>query len=266
MVLEVLLGALAHGADPRPITWDEATRNLVVFFVTIFIALSLSYPVLAPLFPKRSADGEQPAEAAEANSGLVGWLAVGLLLVLSMGWWLTRTSFVELNAEATPVAHDRHTQERGGQVAMWGDFHAEVARIESGEVRVYLTDEYNRPIAARYFDAEISPASEALGASLPTVSAGEATAGATATPVPSQEAAAADGWTPQDSGEESPSPVMEPHPTTPALDDSYRFARMDRADKSYRVKVSTPGWSVGLKFTFDDSNGRRSLPIWCGTR
>ena len=141
-----------------------------------------------------------------------------------------------------------HTQERGGQVAMWGDFHAEVARIESGEVRVYLTDSYNRPIAARFFDAQVTPYDPVPQPDRPA----EATAVATATPLN------------EDTSRPSPA-ESKPRPTLPALNDSYRFARMERDDKAYRVKVSTPGWSVTLKFQFDGENGRRSLPIWCGT-
>lgn len=217
----------AHGADPRPIRIDEASANLVKFFVTILIALVMTYPVLAPLFPKKARDAEAPAEASEANSGVVGWVALGLLLVLSMAWWLTRTSIVELNAQETPIADHAHVQERGGQVAMWGDFHAEVARIESGEVRVYLTDSYNRPISARFFEAEVAPVKAGTGA--------------------------------------NSEPTAEPKPTISALDDSYRFALLGQEARAYRVKVSTPGWSVKLKFEFDNERGRRSLPLWCGT-
>jgi hypothetical protein len=248
-MLESLCLLLAHGADPRPIRWDEATANLVKFFVTILLALLLSYPVLAPLFPRRSETQESTLEKAEPNSGLVGWLALGLLLILSMAWWLTRTSIVELTTSEVPAPEHAHTQERGGQVAMWGDFHAEVARIESGEVRVYLTDSYNRPIAARFFQAEVTP--------IPADSTGvtDPVARATATPNVAEPRAAG----PAVAG------ARQAKVTVPALDDSYRFARLDRSDKAYRVKITTPGWSVTLKFEFDETSRRRSLPIWCGT-
>jgi hypothetical protein len=253
-LLDSLLYLLAHGADPRPIRPDEAAANMVKFFVTITVALLMSYPVLAPLFPKRAGGQQQPSEASDANTGLIGWLALGLCLVLSMAWWLTRTSIVELTTKETPKPDHAHTQERGGQVAMWGDFHAEVARIESGEVRVYLTDSYNRPIAARFFDAEI--VARPLDDPTETSPAADGSAGpavvAQATPA---TAAATAGVAVDD----------PPHPTIAALDDSYRFARMDRDDKAYRVRINTPGWSVTLKFAFDGDDGRRSLPIWCGT-
>lgn len=235
------LWLLAHGADPRPIAPDEATANLVKFFVTMLLALVMSYPVLAPLFPK-NADSE-PSQAAEAHSGLLGWLALGLLLVLSMAWWLTRTTVVELMTDEGPKEEHAHTQERGGQVAMWGDFHAEVARIESGEVRVYLTDSYNRPIAARFFEAQIEPLPESQS----TVPAEQGLASLTQPNLPP---------TPPSTGSIA---------TVPALNDTYRFARLDRQWRNYRVRVSTPGWNVTLKFAFSEDQGRRSLPIWCGT-
>ncbi len=262
--MDSLFLLLAHGADPRPISWDEATANLVKFFVTILLAVLMSYPVLAPLFTgegeETEGEGEEqkPASPTENNSGLLGWVGLGLLLMLSMAWWLTRTSIVELTAAVDPTPEHAHTQEKGGQVAMWGDFHAEVSRIESGEVRVYLTDSYNRPIAARFFDAEITPfAPDSEAAPAPTEGSAEASATPVAVATPNQ---------PPSQPEEAPTAsAVVPHSTMPALNDSYRFARLGQERKAYRVKVKTPGWSVTLKFVFDGENGRRSLPIWCGT-
>ena len=231
MVLEVLHIAqfLAHGADPRPITGDEATANLVKFFVTISLTIFMAYPILAPLFRQSDKDEPQissPASTGEGSKGLIGWIGLVLLLILSMGWWLTRSSMVALTAEPTVSEDHRHTQVKGGQIAMWGDFHAEVARIESGEVRIYLSDSYGRPIAARFFDAQVS-----------------------ASPA----------------NDEPTTPEKEFHETTPSLDDKFRFALMSKEETGVRVRVETPGWTVTLKFRFDEENGRRSLPIWCGT-
>lgn len=263
-MIDGLLTLLAHGADPRPIRLDEASANMVKFFVTILLALMMSYPILAPLFPKKGDGEEPPSEPSESNSGLVGWVAVGLLLVLSMAWWLTRTSIVELTTAETPKPEHAHVQERGGQVAMWGDFHAEVARIESGEVRVFLTDSYNRPIAARFFNAEITPVPADVEAALEgsrSVPESKPSAMATATP---GDGPTPTGWSPQTS-DKFKDFDGEPRPTIPALDDSYRFALAGQESRIYSVKVFTPGWSVKLKFKFDGEKGRRSLPIWCGT-
>jgi hypothetical protein len=267
----------------------------VVFFVTVMLAVAMSYPVMAPLFQSKGQEGG-PSESRDSNSGLIGWLAIALLLILSMGWWLARSSIAQLAAGETVRPDHRHIQERGGQIAMWADFHAEVARVESGEVRIYLTDSYNRPIAARYFDARILPfdaklegtakgsspaskqaAQEGLKPSEgPTPGAGP---GPSEEPTPEgvlkpsdeprpagQATPAAGSWRVGKSKARFSGPQGDAHPTIPALDDSYRFARMDRKDHAYRIKVLTPGWSVTLKFTFDGKNGRRSLPIWCGTR
>ena len=269
-MFDSFLTLLAHGADPRPIRWDEATANLVKFFVTILLALVMSYPVLAPLFPKKGeAEREEPAEASEDSSGLVGWVAIGLTLVLSMAWWLTRTSIVELTTAETPMPNHAHAQERGGQIAMWGDFHAEVARIQSGEVRVYLTDSYNRPIAARFFEAEITPVSDKMDAALqgsrsvvPSQPDGVAVPVAASTPA-ADSPIKVTGWTPKNSA--GSKFAGETKAAIPGLADDYRFALMGEEWKAYRVKVKTPGWSVNLKFAFDGPSGRRSLPIWCGT-
>lgn len=266
--LDSLLILLAHGADPRPIRWDEATANLVKFFVTILIALVMSYPVLAPLFPKKGEEPDGPSEPSEGNSGLVGWVALGLMLVLSMAWWLTRTSIVELTTAETPMPDHAHAQERGGQIAMWADFHAEVARVQSGEVRVYLTDSYNRPIAARYFEAEITPfrsdraPRQGDSPSSDPAASPEATSLATATPAaPRSESPDSNNPAPAEKLGESGATKS----TVAGLSDDYRFALLGEEWKAYRVRVKTPGWSVNLKFAFDGANGRRSLPIWCGT-
>jgi plastocyanin len=49
-------------------------------------------------------------------------------------------------AEAVTVEHD-HTPLHGGIVAMSGDLHLEVLSLRSGEVRVWVTDAYRRPVA-----------------------------------------------------------------------------------------------------------------------
>lgn len=146
---------LAHGADPTPLDWDEALANLVKFGVTFLLIGFMSYPILEPLFRDQDEEGgdiEGPTkEPSRVKSETVGWVLVAGALVLGLGWWLARTSLVEVMTEEPTVKEDHaHTQEVGGQVAMWADFHAEVVRVESGEVRIYLRDSYNRDIAARF--------------------------------------------------------------------------------------------------------------------
>ena len=156
---------LAHGADPTPLDWDEALANLVKFGVTFLLIGFMSYPILEPLLRDQNEEtgdlesgGKEPSKA---RSETVGWFLVAGALVLGLGWWLTRTSLVEVMTEEPVVKEEHaHTQEVGGQVAMWADFHAEVVRIESGEVRIYLRDSYNRDIAARFFESEVSPFTE----------------------------------------------------------------------------------------------------------
>lgn len=256
MVSSVLLSLalLAHGADPRPISADEATANLVKFFVTIALALIMIVPVLAPLF-RSDSEGPESATSPGAdpkNLSLVGWVGLGLMVILSMAWWLTRTSFVELTTPEADMPEHVHTQERGGQIAMWADFHAEVSRIESGEVRIHLTDSYSRPIAARFFQAEIEPLASEVGT--------DATPDPSASATPQPRASATP--TSSSGGASSLGPAAKE--ALASLNDTYRFVQMPRETKKYRIKVSTPGWSVTLKFEFDEGKGRRSLPIWCG--
>lgn len=141
-----------HGADPTPLDWDEALANIVKLAVTFLIVGVMAYPVVSPLLPKSDA----PKDAEAPRNDLLGWFGLALFLFFAMGWWLTRTSFVEVMTEEPSRQEHAHTQIEGGQVAMWGDFHAEVVRVETGEVRVYLSDAYNRPIAARYFEASVA--------------------------------------------------------------------------------------------------------------
>lgn len=290
MVSSVLLSwaLLAHGADPRPITADEAGANLIKFFVTIVLALVMVVPVLLPLFKSEGTEAEADSSelAAEKNFSLIGWVGVGLMLVLSMAWWLTRTSLVELNTKEAPIEDHTHTQEQGGQIAMWSDFHAEVSRIESGEVRIHLTDSFNRPIAARFFEAEFAPMVSDDDASTSEDDADSPTAG-DATASTSEDDA--DSLTPADAtdivdpsraipGTKAPRGALA-SPTggadaksplgpgakmaLPSLNDSYRFAHLDRKVTAYRVRVTTPGWFVTLKFEFTEGKGKHSLPIWC---
>lgn len=241
---------LAHGADPTPLAWDEALANIVKFGVTFVLIAFMSYPILGPLLQPSSAEEVEPEEKTEVseptqqvgNREVVGWIAVALLVVLAMFWWLARASLVEVMTEEPAIKEDHaHAQNEGGQVAMWADFHAEVVRVESGEVRIFLRDSYNRDIAARFFQAEVQGIASSPDSS----------------PSPQPRATATPKATPS-LGTESDYVEMEA-----ALNDSYRFARMPLEFDSYRVKVHTPGWSSTLKFIFDGSHGKRSLPIWC---
>lgn len=204
---------LAHGADPTPLPWDELLANIIKFTVTIGMVIAFAGQILAPLF--KDADEKRKQQ-------LVGWVAMAALLVLGMGWWLTRQTLTEAVAEDPRNAkHAEHANRSGGQVVMWGDYHAEVSRLVSGEFRLHLTDAYARPIGNQHFKAEIATKS----------------------------------------GEE----VDEYEKMIRSLDGDYYFARYPKEVKEVQVKVVVPGWWVKLDFSFDEQNGRRSLPLWCGT-
>lgn len=212
----------AHGADPTPISGDEALANLVKLAVCFLFIAVMSYPALSPLLrPSKQTNTEEPT----AHRDVVSWLGVALLIMLTVGWWTVRSSVVEMITEPAVLEDHTHTQVEGGQVTMWGDFHAEVVRVESGEVRIYLRDSFDRPIAARFYDVEIEPLLS------------------------------------DDGNQTDETPVTVE--TVSALNDRFRFARLDKSYENYRIKVSTPGWTTSLRFNFDGSRGRHSLPIWC---
>ena len=227
------IGLFAHGADPTPLAWDTALANLIKFFVSFLFVGVVMHPILQPIFSSDSSPDDSEATLSQADSessnshsnDAIGWLLLGLTLVLAVGWWLVRTSLVEVNTKESLRAEEHaHGQSEGGQVAMWGDFHAEVVRVESGELRIYLRDSYNRDISSKFFQATV-----------------------------------------QVINVESREDNEEYEKTSEALNGSFRFIRLPLTARHYRVKVSTSGWSSRLKFSFDESQGKRSLPTWCSS-
>lgn len=49
------------------------------------------------------------------------------------------------------------------------------------------------------------------------------------------------------------------------LTHSFLFALPPKELKKYRLAIEVPGWHLKTKFTFDDNDKNRSLPIWCST-
>lgn len=203
---------LAHGADPTPLGWDELLANLIKFGVTTGMVLAFAAQIVAPHF--RELEEKRRQE-------ILGWAAIAAFLVLGMGWWLTRQSVTEVMTEENAGKHEVHLNSKGGQVAMWGDYHAEVMRLVSGEYRLFLTDAYRRPIGNEHFTAQIAA---------------------------------------RRPGEPEQFKKMDK-----ALAGGYLFALLGPEDRAIAVKVGTPGWEVRLVFEFDESRGKRSLPLWCGT-
>ncbi len=207
-----MIWLLAHGADPTPLPWDELLANLVKFAVTIGMVLVFASQVVGPLF-------DRPGK--EKRQEMLGWAAVCSFLVLGMGWWLTRQSLAEAVAEAAPPEFHQHLGVNGGQVAMWGDYHVELARVISGEYRIWLSDAYRRPIRNDHYWVKIAPRKDGSAKDFVEMEA--------------------------------------------SLGGDYRFAFLDRREKTVQLHVGVPGWDLKLNFDFDESNGKRTLVRWCGT-
>ncbi|MBI3929395.1 MAG: hypothetical protein HY319_27870 [Armatimonadetes bacterium] len=158
---------LAHGNDPEPSSPEELLANLVLFLVTLGVAAAFSGRVLGPMF----ADASRRQE-------LVGWGALVAGLMLGVSWWLARQTVAEaFLAKPTPPQHDIHFLASGGQVAMWGDYHAEVSRFRSGEFRLFVSDAYRRPISTHHYRATIAPRDEKTGVPGPPLRSMEESAG-----------------------------------------------------------------------------------------
>ncbi len=201
---------LAHGADPRPLPTEDAVLRACVFLVFAgLVSLFTWYRLWQPSL--------QNADSTEPSTDW-GWQLFCALLLATFGWWLFRTVSVEMSLPKNTGIDHTHTPIEGGQVVMWWDFHAEISRVESGELRVFITDSYDRRILSDFYRIEV------LDETAP------------------------------------------PRELIDSLDSSYRYARLPREQRDYRIRISTPGWSVVMVVEFDESRGRRSLPLWCGTR
>lgn len=139
----------AHGNDPSFLPPIELFGNWVLAMVTLVMAGGMARMALAPLFVQ----DDDP----KSRSEIAGWTAISMAVLVAMGTWITRQSLVEAVAPPPAPAEHMHSIYHGGQMVMWGDYHAEVARAVSGEYRVWLTDVYRRSIAAEYFSGTIYP-------------------------------------------------------------------------------------------------------------
>ncbi|MEW6277845.1 MAG: hypothetical protein AB1758_04410 [Candidatus Eremiobacterota bacterium] len=143
---------LAHGADPTPLTWDEAVATLVLALGALGVLLGLGYRGIRPFL-------------REGRRDVLAWGGVGLLLVMGVLWAFLSSALQQLRQPTRPEEFHAHTVNHGGQVAMWGDYHIEVGRDVSGEYRVWLSDAYRRPISARYYRGTVTP--EPSGTAVP---------------------------------------------------------------------------------------------------
>lgn len=212
-----MLLLLGHGNDLIPLPWYELLGNwtlaLVAFGLTAFFSHSTLAPIFTELDPKKRTE-------------LAGWVGMGLAVLIATGAWITRQSLVESVTPPRLELKHRHTLGNGGQMAMWGDYHAELARSNSGEYRLWLNDAYERPISSTFFEGKLVPRDPKSG-----------------------------------SLDEKHALLLDE-----GLDKQYRFALMPREIKSVQAQLSYPGGTIRLNFVFDESRGKRSVLGWCGPR
>lgn len=146
--------AWAHGQDPEPLPWHELLSNLGVMLITMFGAAMSGRFVLWPIL--------KPELQGERRHEVLGWCALGLAVLLGTSWWATRQTVTEALTPPPPKdpLHSHHI-DHGGQVAMWGDYHAELVRQPSGAYQFWLSDAYRRAIGAEHYTASIQPRNQA---------------------------------------------------------------------------------------------------------
>ncbi len=165
---------------------------------------------------------ESPVPQLASN---VGWAGIALGCLVATAIWITRQTVYEAVVPNLQDRKHQHSLSNGGQVAMWGDYHIEIARHISGEYRVWFADAYQRSIGTDFFSGTIYPRNPKTKIT-----------------------------------DEAGGIKLEP-----GIEHLYHFAIMNRSVKSIQLRLNYPGGDIKLNFTFDESQGRRSLLEWCGT-
>lgn len=85
------------------------------------------------------------------------WKGLGLGLVLGLAALVGSSAWAQLSRRYPPPSYRAHYVLHGGQVAMWGNWHVEIARDVAGEYRLWVADAYRRPISADQYGGRIIP-------------------------------------------------------------------------------------------------------------
>lgn len=138
---------LAHGADPSPLTWDQALATFMLAFGTAAVIIGLGYRGLRPFL-------RDPGPLGRTQ--VLAWFGVGVFLVGAVLYAFVESALQQLATPTQPESFHKHYVSHGGQVAMWQNYHIEIARDVSGEFRVWLTDSYRRRISADLFSGSLN--------------------------------------------------------------------------------------------------------------
>lgn len=138
---------LAHGADPSPLTWDQALATFALCFGTVAVIVGLGYQGMKPFLRDPGPLGRRQ---------VLAWLGVGVGLVACVLYAFTVSALSQLAEPTEPESFHKHYVSHGGQVGMWQNYHVEVARDEAGEFRLWLSDSYRRGISAELYKGTIN--------------------------------------------------------------------------------------------------------------
>lgn len=219
----------AHGNDPQALPWFVLLSNWTVMLVVVGMTIGSGYWLSTQnRNASKSTTGESPTGETGASqvASNIGWVGIALGCLMATAIWVTRQTLYEAVVPGVQDRKHQHALSNGGQVAMWGDYHVEIARHISGEYRVWFADAYQRPIGSDFFSGVLLPRN-------PKTKVVDENAGVN---------------------------------LEPGLERLYHFALMDPSIKSVQLRLNYPGGNIKLNFAFDESQGRRSLLEWCGSR
>lgn len=220
----------AHGDDPQALPWHVLLSDWILACCVFGCCLFLVHRFLIANSPDQQVSESTPEQASQLGKEVVsgpesaGWAVIALGMLAATSIWITRQSLYEGIVAPPPPKIHQHVVYNGGQLAMWGDYHLEIARHISGEYRLWFFDGYARTIGARFFQGTIFPRNPKTGF------------------VDEEKAV----------------------PLEFSLDDLYVFAILPPEQKSIQVRLAYPSGTIKLNFVFDESVGKRSLREWCG--
>jgi hypothetical protein len=132
-------------ASMTELTWHDCLALAARSLVPLGLVLALGAPVLRRLGGSRES---------------LAWGALTLLLVTVLLTQVIASAARQLSQRYQPPGYRARYVNHGGQVAMWGNYHVEIARDVAGEYRLWVADAYRRPISSAFYSGRIIPVPE----------------------------------------------------------------------------------------------------------
>lgn len=127
------------------LTWHDCLALAARSLVPLGLVLALGAPVLRRLGRGRES---------------LAWGSLAVVLVTVLLAQVIASAASQLSQPYRPPSYRAHHVNHGGQVAMWGNYHLEMARDVAGEYRLWVADAYRRPISSAYYSGRIIPVPE----------------------------------------------------------------------------------------------------------